>query len=398
MEPPKSQRSTKLKESPTAQSRKVRALGVKNEDGDIGPMEVYRRELGPLDVEIELLYCGVCHSDIHHSYNEWKDSIYPVVPGHEMTGRVSNIGSKVGDFEIGDIVAVGNLVDSCRVCKSCQEGDEQYCENGGPSWVYNGHERLPGQLYPTGPLTFGGYSQMIVVTQDFVLAVPEALQDKLAAATPLLCAGITVFNPLNQAGVGKGSMVGVAGIGGLGHLAIKMAKAMGAKVIALTHSNWKKDDPTIARQLQNSGADEIVLVTDLHQIRAYKGRLDLIIDTIPHPHRLEEYLNILNNYGTHWILGVLQSWTTWDLQDTQAPFVDKFTAIANGKKITNFNRFIAGSNVGGIGLTKEMLDFCAKYNIVADIELIDPEEIQQAFDRIKDSDIAFRFVLDLSKL
>lgn len=374
--------------------RKVKALGVKNEDGDIEPIDVTRREVGPKDIEIALLYCGVCHSDIHHCYNEWKDSMYPMVPGHEMIGRVSKIGPKVTKFGVKDVVAVGNLVNSCRKCRACKNGDEQYCENGGPSWVYNGHERLHGELYPTGAMTFGGYSEMIIVTEDFVLRVPEALHDKLAEATPLLCAGITVYNPLRQNEVVPGMVVGVAGIGGLGHLAVKMAKAMGATVIALTHTDWKASDETI----KNLGADDVVLTTDLHRMRAYKGQLDLIIDTISEPHRLEEYLNILHNYGTLWILGVLQSWTTWDLQDTQAPHVQKFSAIANGKKITNFNRHIGGSNVGGIALTQEMLNFCAKNNIVADIELIPPSEIQIAFDRVQDCDIAFRFVLDLAEL
>lgn len=369
--------------------RKVKALGIRNEDGDIKPTEILRRPVGSADVEIKLLYCGVCHSDIHHAYNEWRDSIYPMVPGHEMIGKVSAIGDEVEEFEVGDIVAVGNLVDSCRQCKSCKKGNEQYCENGGPSWVYNGHERIPGDLYPIGNLTFGGYSEMIIVNQDFVLPVPKELQKNLPGATPLLCAGITVYNPLKQNGIGKGSVVGVAGIGGLGHLAVKMAKALGAQVIALSHSPNKNET--------NLPWDDFVLSTDHHAMRAYKGKLDLIIDTIPHPHRLEEYLNLLKNDGVHWILGVLQSWTSWDLQDTQKPHVEKFDSIMNGKKVTNFNRMIGGSNVGGIELTQEMLEFCAKHQITADVEIIAPHLIQTAFDRIQASEIEYRFVIDLTQ-
>lgn len=350
----------------------IRAYGIVNEGAEIGPMIISRRTLLPTDVEIDLHFCGICHSDIHHAYNEWKDSIYPQVPGHEMVGLVSNIGIAVTEFRIGDKVAIGNLVNSCRQCKSCNEGHEQYCLNGGPSWVYNGHERNLGDIYPTGELTLGGYSEMIVVNKDFVLKLPNNLD--LARATPLLCAGITVFTPLIQRQVRQGVVVGVAGVGGLGHLAIKMAKAMGATVIAITRTPWKLKDATAL------GADYAILASDDSQMRKAHGTIDLILDTIPHPHEIDLYINLLNIGGKHWILGNLE---------TIQPF--------NAKKITNTNKAICASNVGGIPSTRAMLQFCSENNILADIELTPIENLRNCFDRIRSSDVKYRFVIDLKK-
>jgi uncharacterized zinc-type alcohol dehydrogenase-like protein len=289
-----------------------------------------------------------------------------------MSGIVSRVGSLVNEFKAGDKVAVGNLVGSCRVCKSCVEGNEQYCINGGPSWVYNGNERIPGELYPTGELTFGGYSDMIIVNKDFVIKLPDNLN--MPNATPLLCAGITVFPPLIQRQVGPGMVVGIAGVGGLGHLAIKMAKTMGATVVAITRSPWKLKD---AGRL---GADHALLASDDSQMRKAQGTIDLILDTIPHPHDMDPYINLLKVGGVHWILGTLEH---------AQPF--------NAKMITNMNRFICASNVGGIPSTQAMLEFCANNGIMADVELTPIENVRDCFDRVRAGDIRYRFVIDLKK-
>lgn len=354
------------------QGREVLAYCVNGADEPLVPAIVTRRLVGPTDVEIRLEFCGVCHSDVHHARNEWFDSIYPMVPGHEMMGKVSAVGVNVVDFRLGDRVAVGNLVNSCRHCRSCAEGRENYCLNGGPSWVYNGRERLPGELQPTGQRTFGGYSQMIVVDKDFVLHVPDNIP--LDRGTPLLCAGITVYSPLVQKKIGKGHVVGVAGIGGLGHLAVKMAAAMGATVVEITQSEWKVKD---AARL---GANEVCFMpTDQ---KKYEGTLDLIIDTVPQPHEFDPYLSLLKVDGTLWVLGVLR----------------KFQLDLQCKELIDKNRCIAGSNVGGIQMTREMLEFCSKHGIVSDIELIDIAYINAAFDRVVAADVAYRFVIDLSTL
>lgn len=354
--------------------RRVRAYGTKSSEDALEPMTVKRREVGPYDVEINLKYCGVCHSDIHHARNDWSDSEYPMIPGHEMMGIVSQVGEKVVGFKNGDRVAVGNLVNSCRHCKCCAEGRENYCLNGGPSWVYNGRERKPGELKPEGERTFGGYSQMIVVNKDFVLSVPDNIP--LDKGTPLLCAGITVYSPLIQKRVGKNHVVGVAGIGGLGHLAVKMAKAMGATVVAITTTEEKID------RIPDLGADKICYFPDPKSRKEHEGTMDLIIDTIPYPHSFDPYLDLLGVDGTLWMLGVLQ----------------EFRKDLNGKKLTDKNRCICGSNVGGIQMTKDMLTFCSKHNITADIEVIDIQDINTAFEDVINKLVYYRFVIDLSSL
>lgn len=359
-----------LEDPAQAQRRLIPAYGVVNQESEIGPLLIPRRALRADDVEIELHYCGICHSDIHHVYNEWKDSMYPMVPGHEMTGMVRAIGRAVKNVQVGQAVAVGNLVNSCRSCESCLGGEEQYCLAGGPSWVYNGHDRYPGEIYPSGELTYGGYSSLIVVQQDFVLPLPKGLS--LPGATPLLCAGITVFTPLEQNNIGPDHVVGVAGIGGLGHLAIKMAKARGAQVVALTHTPSKLED---ALRL---GADSAILSSDDAQMRTAQGTMDLIIDTLPHPHAFDPYLNLLRKGGVHWLLGNLEP-------------VPSF----NGKLLTNMNRSIGASNVGGIAGTKAMLQFCADNGIEAEYELITTSDIRDAFDNVRASNVRYRYVIDL---
>lgn len=378
-------------------TKSVGAYVAYDEDGGLEPSSIKRRHLNPDDVQIKLMYCGVCHSDIHHVYNEWEDSMYPMVPGHEMTGTVEKIGKNVTQFKIGDRVAVGNLVDSCHHCKSCHQSREQYCLNGGPTWVYNGRERLPGELEPTGELTFGGYSTMIVVKEAFVLALPDNLD--MQRATPLLCAGITVYSPLRQKSIGKGHKVGVAGVGGLGHLAIKMAAAMGAEVTAITTSEWKLDD------IGRLGATNAILATDIDEMNEWRGEFDLIINTIPYPHQLDPYIDLLAVDGTLWILGVLQPFDNLVGKADRKPETESDEndppssgTVFNGKKITNKNRCIAGSNVGGIQETKDMLAFCSLHNIVADIELINVKDIRDAFTRIRSSDVKYRFVIDNSTI
>jgi len=353
----------------------VNAFGVKQEHGEIGPMKIMRRELLPYDVEIELHYCGICHSDIHHVYNEWKDSMYPMVPGHEMIGIVSKIGKKVTEFKPGSKVAVGNLVDSCRECTSCKAGTQQYCLNGGPSWVYNGHERYGKHLFPVGELTMGGYSEKIVVNKDFVLKLPSKLtQKQMATLTPMLCAGITVYTPLILNGVDekKKMVVGVAGIGGLGHLAIKMIKAMGATAVALTRTPWKLKDAS------RLGADYAILASDDSQMKKAQGTIDLIICTIPHPHNADPYLNLLKVNGKMWNLGVLEHHQSMNM-----------------KLLTNMQRSVGASNVGGIPHTKDMLAFCIKHKIFSDIELVTFQDVRDCFDRVRACDVQYRFVIDI---
>lgn len=357
---------------------KVNAYGVKQECAEIGPMKIMRRKLLPADVEIDLHYCGICHSDIHHVYNEWKDSIYPMVPGHEMIGIVSKVGEEVKEFKPGDKVAVGNLVDSCRKCTSCKAGTEQYCLNGGPSWVYNGHERYAKHLLPVGELTMGGYSENIVVNKDFVLKLPKKLtQRQMASLTPMLCAGITVYTPLILNGVNKKDkkmVVGVAGIGGLGHLAIKMIKAMGAIAVALTRTPWKLKDAS------RLGADHVILASDDSQMMKAQGTIDLILCTIPHPHNADPYLNLLKVNGKMWNLGVLEHHQSMNM-----------------KLLTNMQRSVGASNVGGISSTKDMLAFCIKHDIFSDIELTTFENVRDCFDRVRACNVQYRFVIDIKQ-
>jgi uncharacterized zinc-type alcohol dehydrogenase-like protein len=326
-----------------------------------------RREPRPDDVVIDILYCGVCHSDIHQARNEWHNSIYPMVPGHEIIGRVSAVGAQVAKFKVGDMVGVGCMVDSCQHCPSCQAGLEQYCIEG-PTWTYNALDRrdsLP---------TFGGYSERIVVNDQFVVNIPDRLDAKSAA--PLLCAGITTWSPLRHWKIGKGSKVAVIGLGGLGHMGLKFAKAMGAEVTLFTRSPGKEAE---ARRL---GADQVVLSTDPKQMAAVAGQFDFILDTVPSQHDLNPYLLTLKLDGVHCLVGLLEP-------------IDP--PVQAGVVILG-RRAISGSAIGGIAETQEMLDFCAEHGISCDIEMIDIQQINQAYERMLKSDVRYRFVIDIASL
>ena len=330
------------------------------------PYTFNRRDPGPEDVAIEILYCGVCHSDLHTVRSEWPGTLYPCIPGHEIVGRVQAVGSSVTRFKVGDLAAVGCLVDSCRTCPSCREGLEQYCETGFVA-TYNGPDKV------LGGHTFGGYSSHIVVTQDFVLRVPDNLDP--AAAAPLLCAGITTYSPLRHWGAGPGKTVGVVGLGGLGHMAVKLAHAMGAHVTLFTTSPSKIVDG------HRLGADAGVLSTDPAAMKAQASRFDLIIDTVAAPHDINPYLALLKRDATLVQVGA---------PDKPLP-VNAFSLIFS-------RRNFAGSLIGGIKETQEMLDFCGAHNITADIEMIPIQQIEDAYVRMVKSDVKYRFVIDMGSL
>lgn len=329
--------------------------------------EFERREPGPHDVQIEIEYCGVCHSDLHAARNEWGNTVYPVVPGHEIVGRVTRTGAHVTRFQVGDRVGVGCMVDSCQRCASCAQGLEQYCENGFVG-TYNGEEMH------TGGLTYGGYSSNIVVTEKFVLRIPDNLDP--AAAAPLLCAGITTYSPLRRWKVGRGQKVGVVGLGGLGHMAIKLAHAMGAHVVQFTTSPGKRDD---AMRL---GADQVVISKDQEQMAKHANSFDFILNTVAAPHDLDAFLTLLKRDGTMTLVGA-------PAEPHPSPAV--FNLIMR-------RRSLAGSLIGGIAETQEMLDFCGAHGITADIEMISIQRINEAFDRMLRSDVKYRFVIDMATL
>ena len=336
-------------------------------DQPLAAFAFQRREPGPHDVRIEILYCGVCHSDLHTARNEWHNTRYPSMPGHEIVGRVTAVGSAVQTFKAGDLAGVGCLVDSCRQCSSCKEGEEQYCEVGFTG-TYNGH------MSGAGDNTLGGYSNQIVVDANYVLKISHT--DQLAAVAPLLCAGITTYSPLAHWKVGPGQKVGVVGLGGLGHMAVKIAKAMGAHVVLFTTSENKRED---ALRL---GADEVVISRDAEQMAAQGGRLDFIINSVAAPHDLDPLLNALKRDGTMALLGA---------PDQPHPSPSVFNLILK-------RRSLAGSLIGGIAQTQEMLDFCAGHGIVADIEMIRMDEINTAYERMLKGDVKYRFVIDMATL
>jgi uncharacterized zinc-type alcohol dehydrogenase-like protein len=334
---------------------------------DLAPYRFERREQRRNDVVIEILYCGVCHSDLHTARNDWGNTMYPAVPGHEIIGRVVSVGPDVTRFKLGDHVGVGCMVDSCQHCAACERGLEQYCDQF-PTVTYNAidpHDQMP---------TFGGYSERIVVTDKFVLKVPEGLD--LAAAAPLLCAGITTWSPLRRWKVGEGSKVAVVGLGGLGHMALKLAKGLGAEVTLFTRSAGKEED---ARRL---GADNIVLSTDAEQMSAVQGRFDLIIDTVPYVHDLNPYVPTLALDGTLVLVG----------------YLGELEPMLNTSPLVLGRKAVAGSLIGGIAETQEMLDFCGKHGITSDIEVIKIQEINAAYERMLRSDVKYRFVIDMASL
>ncbi len=326
-----------------------------------------RRAPGPNDVQIDIAYCGVCHSDLHTARNEWHNTLYPSVPGHEIVGRVTAVGNAVTGFKVGDLAGVGCMVDSCRSCASCQEGEEQYCEQGFTG-TYN------GPMFGGGENTYGGYSDHIVVDQKYVLRITHS--DNLAAVAPLLCAGITTYSPLAHWKVGPGQKVGVVGLGGLGHMAVKIAKAMGATVVLFTTSESKRAD---AMRL---GASEVVISKDEAQMAAQYNTLDFILNTVAAPHNLDPFLNALKRDGAMVLVGVPE-------QSHPSPAV--FNLVMK-------RRTLAGSLIGGIRQTQEMLDFCAKHNIVSDIETIRADQINEAYERMLKSDVKYRFVIDMATL
>jgi alcohol dehydrogenase (NADP+) len=341
---------------------KTNAYAAISSTSPLAPFSLDRREPGPRDVLIEILYCGICHSDIHQVRNEWKSSSYPMVPGHEIAGRVTRTGAQVKKFKTGDAVGVGCFVDSCRECRDCREGEEQYC-GGGIAFTYNGMER-DGKTP-----TYGGYSSQIVVNEDYVLRIPANLP--LEKAAPLLCAGITTYSPLRHFKVGSGSRVGIVGMGGLGHMGVKLAAAMGAEVTVFSTSGAKEAD---ARRF---GAKDFVIAKDLKALEPLAGRFDFLLDTASANHDLTAYLNILRRDGTMVLVGA---------PEKPAEFI-VFSLILKRRKL-------AGSLIGGIRETQEMLDFCGAKNIAADVEVIPASKINEAYDRTVKGGVRYRFVID----
>ncbi|MAN53093.1 NAD(P)-dependent alcohol dehydrogenase [Marinimicrobium sp.] len=345
----------------------AKAYAAQSETSGMTPFDFQRRELRPDDVRIDIDYCGVCHTDIHFAENDWGASIYPVVPGHEIIGRVTAVGDQVTGFKVGDAVGVGCMVDSCRTCTACNAGLEQYCQEGMVG-TYNGKDRHDGSV------TYGGYSDHVVVSDRFVLPLPEALDP--AAAAPILCAGITTYSPLKHFGVKAGDKVGVLGMGGLGHMGVKFAKALGAEVTIFTRSESK------VGEAKQQGADHVVVSTDEQQMAAAEGQYDFLLDTIPVQHDLTPYLNCLGVDGTHVLVGQI---------DTIEPSIH--TGALIGKR-----RTLAGSIIGGIPETQEVLDFCAEHNITCDVEMINIQDINTAYERMKKGDVKYRFVIDMKSL
>jgi len=346
-------------------TRNVRAFGTESADVPLHPLNIVRRGLTAHDVEIEILYCGICHSDLHSVKNEWGHTAFPIVPGHEIVGRVTKTGAEVERFKVGDLAAVGCIVDSCGKCEYCKAGLEQFCEKG-MTVVFGSPDRTMGGH------TYGGFSESIVVSEDYVLHIPAKLD--LASAAPLLCAGITVYSPLKHWRTGPGKKVGIIGIGGLGHVAIKIAKAMGAYVVVFTTSQSKAQD---ARRL---GADGVVLSTDAEEMGRQSG-FDMILDTVSAKHDVNVYLRLLKVDGSLVLVG---------LPVDELP-VGAFNLVGGRK---NFS----GSNIGGIAETQEMIDFCADHSITAEVELISMRQVNKAFDRLQAGDVHYRFVIDMASL
>ncbi len=344
----------------------TKSYAVQNSTSPLEPWDLQRRTPGDNDVEIDIHYCGVCHSDIHQARNEWGNSMYPMVPGHEIVGKVTSVGKNVTRFKAGDTVGVGCFVDSCRTCENCKKGQEQYCDNGSTG-TYNGLEQ--DKKTPT----YGGYSKSIVVTQDFVLKVSDKLA--LDAVAPLLCAGITTYSPLRHWKVGKGHKVAVAGLGGLGHMAVKFAVSFGAEVTVLSTSASKEAD---AKKL---GAHKFVNMKNAGELKAVTGYFDFIVDTISAEHDYTTYLSLLSTSGVQICVGA---------PPTPAQ-VHVFNLIMKRKSL-------AGSLVGGIPETQEMLDYCAEHNIVSDIEVINIKDINSSYERMLKGDVKYRFVIDMASL
>lgn len=344
----------------------TKGYAVNSAESKFAPFEFERRELKAKDVLIEIMYCGVCHSDIHQARNEWQNSIYPMVPGHEIVGRVKQVGPEVTKFKAGDYAGIGCFVDSCRTCENCREGEEQFCRVH-CAVTYNGTEM--DQKTPT----YGGYSSQIVVDEDYTLKIHQ--QENLAAVAPLLCAGITTYSPLKRFKVGAGQKVGVVGLGGLGHMGVKLAVSMGAEVTVFSTSPSKEED---ARKL---GAHNFVVTKNPENLAPLAGTFHFILDTVSAPHDLNVYLNLLRLNGAMVIVGVPE----------KPAEIAAFSIISN-------NRTLAGSSIGGIRETQEMLDYCFEHNIVSEIEMIPIQKIEEAYERTIKSDVRYRFVIDIQSL
>ncbi len=348
-------------------SRPIKAYAAQAVHQTPAPWQYQPRALRDDDVAIEILYCGVCHTDIHFVDNDWDMTLYPVVPGHEIIGRVFAVGPQVTRFKVGDKVGVGCLVDSCRACASCVQGLEQYCLEG-PVFTYNGIDRQDGSV------TYGGYAERIIVSDRFVVTIPDRLDP--ASAAPILCAGITTYSPLRLVELGEGDSIGVVGMGGLGHMAIKFAKAMGAEVTLFTRSADKVEEA------RRNGADHVIVSSDAEQMQAAAGSLHYIMDTVPVEHDLNPYIACLMVEGTYLLVG--------QLTPLHPP--------VNALPLVLGRRAILGSCIGGLPETQEVLDFCAEHGISCDIELIQIQDIDQAYERMKRGDVRYRFVIDMSSL
>lgn len=344
----------------------TRAWGANAPTATLEAFDIDRRDLRDEDVAIDIAYCGVCHSDLHAARNDWGRTNYPFVPGHEIVGTVRAVGAGVTKFKLGDRVAVGTVVDSCRHCDACEEGEENYCRNGSTG-TYNGKDRIDGTP------TFGGYSAAIVVAEPYVLRLPDNLD--MAAAAPLLCAGITTYSPLRNWNIGPGTRVGVIGLGGLGHMGVKFAKALGAEVTMITTSPSKGED---ARKL---GADHVLVSTDKEAMKAATRSFDFLLDTIPVKHDITPYLFLLDKQGTLCIVGMIEMMPSFHSG-----------LLLGGQKA------VAGSGVGGIAQTQEMLDLCGARGITAEIEVIAMDEINRAFERMEQADVKYRFVIDMATI
>lgn len=345
----------------------TQAYAAHSDTSGLAPFAIDRREPRPDDVVIDIAYCGICHTDVHFVENDWGMTVYPVVPGHEIVGHVTSVGSAVTKFKVGDRVGVGCLVDSCRECEPCQHGLEQYC-TGGNVLTYNGEDRHDGSI------TYGGYSEKIVVSDRFVVKVPDALD--LAAAAPLLCAGITTYSPLRHFGLKPGHKIGVIGMGGLGHMGIKLARAMGAEVTLFTRSADK------AAEGERQGAHHVIVSSDEAQMEAAAGSFDFLLDTVPVAHDLNPYIATLKHDGVHILVG---------MPEPLDPPVD-------GGALIFGRRSVAGSLIGGLPETQECLDFCAEHGIACDIEMLDMAGVNEAYERLKRGDVRYRFVIDMASL
>jgi uncharacterized zinc-type alcohol dehydrogenase-like protein len=349
----------------------ARAFAASNPTSPLAAASIPRRDAGPRDVEIKILFCGVCHSDLHTVRNEWSvwPTIYPCVPGHEIVGRVTKVGNDVTGFKPGDLAAVGCMVGSCRTCASCREGLEQYCDTNGTILTYNAPDPLG-----TAPSTYGGYSESIVVNEHFVLRVSPKLDP--AAAAPLLCAGITLYSPLKHWGAGPGKRVGIVGLGGLGHMGVKFAHAFGAHTVLFTTSPSKIDDG------KRLGADEVVVSKNADEMQKHERSFDLIVNTVAASHNLDPFLSLLKRDGAMVLVG--------------APAHPHPSPTVFGLLLAR--RSLAGSGIGGIAETQEMLDYCAEKNIVSDIEMIPIQKVNGAYERMLKGDVKYRFVIDMQTL